>query len=98
MRLLRLPDVCVMTGLPRATVYAWARLDRFPSPIKLGERSSAWRLDEIERWVEERTKDDQTSARSLRVRHANSELASRRTPRMMRWTPPGWQYGIDVPS
>jgi prophage regulatory protein len=56
MRLLRLPDVCAMTGLPRVTVYAWARLERFPRPIKLGERSSAWRLDEVERWVEERTK------------------------------------------
>jgi prophage regulatory protein len=56
MRLLRLPDVCAMTGLPRATVYAWARLERFPRPIKIGQRSSAWRLDQIERWIEERTK------------------------------------------
>jgi len=66
MRLLRLPAVCAMTGLPRATVYAWARLERFPRPIKLGERSSAWRLDEVERWVEERTKASRCSLAEAR--------------------------------
>jgi prophage regulatory protein len=58
MRLLRLPDVCAMTGLPRSTVYALARRERcpFPKPIKLSERSSAWVFEEVVRWIEERTK------------------------------------------
>jgi hypothetical protein len=31
--------------------------------------------------------------------HPRRETTERsRTPPMLRWTPPGWQYGIDVPS
>lgn len=55
-RLLRLPDVLNMMGIQRGTVYAWVRQGKFPPPIKIGARASAWRLDEVEQWVEDRTK------------------------------------------
>lgn len=55
-RLVRLPEVLKLTGIKRGTAYAWVRQRRFPPPIKIGVRASAWRLDEVERWVEERTK------------------------------------------
>lgn len=34
----------------RATVWRWARTSDFPKPIKLSNRCSRWRLDEIEAW------------------------------------------------
>jgi prophage regulatory protein len=55
-RFLRLPDVARLTGLPRSTIYAMVAKGGFPTPIKLSERSSAWRSDELEQWVEERTR------------------------------------------
>ncbi len=54
-RLMRLPEVLQYTGLPRSTVYAMMRKG-FPKPVKLSERSSAWRSDEIQAWIEARTR------------------------------------------
>ena len=56
MRLMRVRDVVQFTGLPRSSLYAMVSQGRFPRPIKLSERTSAWRLDDLEQWVEERTK------------------------------------------
>ncbi len=54
-RLMRLPEVLQFTGLPRSTVYAMTNKGNFPKPVKLSERSSAWRSDEIQAWIESRT-------------------------------------------
>jgi prophage regulatory protein len=55
-RLIRIPEVVRATGLPKSTVYAFARRGLFPQPVKLSERVSAWRSDELDQWVEARTK------------------------------------------
>lgn len=52
-KLLRLPAVLEMTGLCRSTVYSLVAAGRFPAPLKLTPRSSAWRLSEIESWASE---------------------------------------------
>jgi prophage regulatory protein len=54
--LIRLAEVSRSVGLPRSTIYALIAKGQFPRPIKLSERSSAWRSDELEAWVEARTK------------------------------------------
>jgi prophage regulatory protein len=54
-RLMRLAEVAKMTGLPRSSIYAMIAKG-FPAPIKLSERASAWRWDEISDWIEERTR------------------------------------------
>jgi prophage regulatory protein len=55
-RLVRLPEVSRLTGLPPSTIYAMIAKGRFPRGIKLSERSSAWRSDELEEWIEDRTR------------------------------------------
>lgn len=50
-RLLRLPEVEDTTGLKRSTIYQKAKQGLFPKPVKLTERSSAWRESEIQDWV-----------------------------------------------
>jgi predicted DNA-binding transcriptional regulator AlpA len=53
---IRLPEVCRRTGGSKATVYRWERDDpTFPRRIKLGERLTAWREDEVAAWIEART-------------------------------------------
>ena len=39
-----------------STLYAWMALevDPFPSPIRLGKRSLAWRRSDVEAWLERR--------------------------------------------
>jgi prophage regulatory protein len=55
MTLMRLPQVVKHTGLPKSTIYFLAARSRFPKPIKLSERISAWRVDDVEKWIEART-------------------------------------------
>jgi prophage regulatory protein len=55
-RLMRIPEVTQTTGLTKSTVYDLIRKNRFPRPIKLSERASAWRADELEKWIAARTK------------------------------------------
>jgi prophage regulatory protein len=42
------------TGLSRASVYRLAAAGVFPSPVKLGERASAWSEQEVAAWIEAR--------------------------------------------
>jgi prophage regulatory protein len=53
-RLMRLPDVMAVTALCRDSVYRMAREGRFPKPIKIGDRASAWLEPEIQAWIERR--------------------------------------------
>ena len=46
----RLPAVLRMTGLGRSTVYRMIAQDKFPRPVRIGERAVAWRQSDLERW------------------------------------------------
>ena len=51
-RLLRLPDVLRRVGLSRSTVYQLAASGRFPAPVRLSPRTSAWRSDDVQAWID----------------------------------------------
>lgn len=53
-RLLRLPAVCALTGLSRATVYRLSRLGAFPHPVRIGLRAVAWPSDVLDAWIAQR--------------------------------------------
>lgn len=53
-KLLRLPDVERTVGYKRSTIYKLIESGRFPRPIALGDRASAWVESEIAKWVESR--------------------------------------------
>ncbi|MBP6748052.1 MAG: AlpA family transcriptional regulator [Xanthomonadaceae bacterium] len=50
----RLPQVKARTGLSRSEIYRKVALGDFPSPIKLGERASAWPEHEVTAWIASR--------------------------------------------
>lgn len=52
--LLRLPDVLKITGMSSTMLYRLAAEGRFPKPLKLSERSSAWVESEVRAWVNTR--------------------------------------------
>ena len=52
--LLRLPEVCRLTGKTRSCIYRGIAAGTFPAPVKLGERASAWPEHEIKAWISER--------------------------------------------
>ncbi|MBL0427980.1 helix-turn-helix transcriptional regulator [Ramlibacter alkalitolerans] len=54
MRVLRLPAVSELTGLPRSTLYLYMKNNQFPKPVKLGLRSVGWIKEEVDEWLSER--------------------------------------------
>ena len=52
-RVLRMPEVCQVTGLGRSTVYRKLTEGYFPSPIRLGPRAVGWRACDILEWLED---------------------------------------------
>ena len=54
MKVLRLPSVCELTGVPRSTLYLYIKNNQFPKPIKLGVQSVGWIQAEVEQWLRQR--------------------------------------------
>lgn len=54
MKLIRLPEVCNLTGLSRSSLYRAINAGLFPRSVQLGQRSVAWRLDQVEDWINSR--------------------------------------------
>jgi prophage regulatory protein len=52
--LIRIDDVCRITGLSVPTVYRLMSQHRFPRPVKITTTARAWKLSEITAWVESR--------------------------------------------
>lgn len=52
--LLRLPKVEAVTGYKRSTIYRLIKENRFPAPISIGPRATAWIESEVAQWIEQR--------------------------------------------
>ncbi|WP_415174117.1 AlpA family transcriptional regulator [Pantoea sp.] len=50
-RLMRMPDVINMTGLPRSTIYLKIKNNEFPQQVQISSRSVAWIESEIKSWI-----------------------------------------------
>ena len=51
---LRMPIVVYRIGLCRSTIYKLIAEEKFPRPVRVGDRAVAWRRADIDRWIEER--------------------------------------------
>lgn len=47
----RLPIVAGVSGLAKSTVWKWCADGRFPKPIKLSSRVSAWSVSDLRAWL-----------------------------------------------
>lgn len=74
--LIRLPEVRRLTGLARSTLYRLEREGRFVPRVRLSQRATAWRLDEVLAWIADRPRAcAHTSCESM---HTNSRTGSDR--------------------
>jgi prophage regulatory protein len=48
--------------LSHATIWRLVRAGKFPAPIRIGARAIAWRLSEIEAWLESRPRAGKSEA------------------------------------
>jgi prophage regulatory protein len=53
-KVLRLPQVCEVTGLRRSMIYQLEAEQRFPRRIKIGVRAVGWIQGEVQQWVIQR--------------------------------------------
>lgn len=49
--LLRLPDVLAIFPVGRTTWYEGIKAGRYPKPLKIGPRATAWRIGDIEKLI-----------------------------------------------
>jgi prophage regulatory protein len=54
LQVLRLPQVCKVTGLCRSMIYQLEAKDRFPRRIRIGLRAVGWVEGEVQDWLAER--------------------------------------------
>ena len=54
LKVIKLATVKELTALSAASIYRLMKKGTFPKQIKLAERSSAWFLEEIYSWIEEK--------------------------------------------
>jgi len=52
-RFIRLPDVKLITGLSRSTIYKKISEDEFPKQISVGSNSVVWIKQQIDDWCDE---------------------------------------------
>lgn len=52
-KLIRVPTVAAMLSVSRSTVWRWSKFkSEFPRPIKISTGVTAWKLSEIQEWLE----------------------------------------------
>lgn len=52
--LLKLPAVVRQTALSRSTIYAAIKSGDFPAPLRIGKRAVAWRVEDLDAWLQRR--------------------------------------------
>lgn len=52
-KLLKVPDVCALIGVSRATLYRLLSQKKFPPSVTLMASGRRWRESEIQKWMEE---------------------------------------------
>jgi prophage regulatory protein len=62
LQVLRLPQVCKVTGLCRSMIYQLEAERRFPCRIKLGLRAVGWIEGEVQEWLATRIERSRGSA------------------------------------
>jgi prophage regulatory protein len=53
-KILRLPDVKIITQLSRSSIYAMAAKNIFPKPIRIGIRAVGWLEGDVQEWISAR--------------------------------------------
>lgn len=51
LRLLRLSQVLDLFPVSRSTWWAGVKAGRYPAPVKIGARMTAWRFEDIQRFI-----------------------------------------------
>jgi prophage regulatory protein len=62
LRILRLPEVEAATGLKKTRLYQLEKAGKFPKRVRISDRASGWRSDDIEGFIRSRPHADNAAA------------------------------------
>jgi prophage regulatory protein len=62
-QILRLPQVCKVTGLGRSMIYELEAERRFPTRVRIGLRAVGWVESEVQLWLASRIERHRARAR-----------------------------------
>jgi prophage regulatory protein len=48
---IRLANLLNLVPVGRSTLWQWVRDQKFPAPVKLSERITAWRVEDVRSWL-----------------------------------------------
>jgi prophage regulatory protein len=63
-RLIRLPEVRQTVALSRSEIYRLISLQRFPAPVRLGDRAVAWDFDAVQEWLRQKISESRWASAS----------------------------------
>jgi len=52
-KLIRRHQLEANLGISRSTIYQMMASGEFPKPLRIGRRAVGWRVEDIEKWLEE---------------------------------------------
>ncbi len=61
-RFIRLPELEVLIGFKRSTIYRMVAAKRLPAPIRLGANTVAWQLSSVQQWMADVIASNQKAA------------------------------------
>ncbi len=61
-RVLRLKEVCKVTGLGRSFIYQLQTEKRFPHSIRIGVRAVGWLEDDVRNWLADRVAESRQNS------------------------------------
>jgi prophage regulatory protein len=64
-KILRLPQVCEVTGFCRSMIYQMEAELRFPKRVKIGTRAVGWLEGEVQAWLVRKIESSRAQAPSL---------------------------------
>jgi prophage regulatory protein len=50
--LLRIKEVCKVTGLSNSTIWLWVKQDKFPKPWKISPKITVWNESDIFEYIQ----------------------------------------------
>ena len=53
-QLVSLRTTMKLVSASRSSIYRWIHANSFPAPVRIGERAIAFKLSELEKWIESR--------------------------------------------
>ena len=57
MKLLRIKGVIHLTGISKSSIYALSNAGKFPAPLKLSEKTTAWVESEVLDWIQSKIEE-----------------------------------------